>query len=187
MRTTLMALIVALMASAQPGASGLSGLDLNGRRVDLLAAPAAKAIVLLFTNSTCPISNRYAPDVARLYDIFASKGISFWLVYPGRFDSPDSIRQHLKEYSYPMRALRDPDLSLADATGATVTPEAVVVAPDGRPLYRGRIDDRYVTLGTMRPSATTHDLESALDSILAGKPVRKADGPAVGCFIADLR
>jgi hypothetical protein len=54
--------------------------------------------------------------------------------------------------------------------GATITPEAVVVDPQGRVLYRGRIDDRYVSLGLERPVATRRDLDEALTDITVGKP-----------------
>jgi hypothetical protein len=43
-----------------------------------------------------------------------------------------------------------------------------------------------VSLGLERPAPTRHDLEEALDDTLAGRPVRQATAPAVGCFIADF-
>jgi hypothetical protein len=85
-----------------------------------------------------------------------------------------------------MRALRDPRHDLVKAAGATITPEAVVVDPQGRVLYRGRIDDRYVSLGVERPIATRHDLDEALTDIVAGKAPRQATTQAVGCYIADF-
>ena len=72
-----------------------------------------------------------------------------------------------------MEALRDPAHALVKFTEATITPEAAVVA-DGRVVYRGRIDDRYVDLGVERPSPTQRDLADALTAVLAGKPGRAA-------------
>ena len=72
------------------------------------------------------------------------------------------------------------------AAGARVTPEAAVfVAGSAGPklVYRGRIDDRYLTLGRMRTSPTVHDLEDALTAVLAGRSVVRSEAPAVGCFI----
>ena len=43
-------------------------LDLEGRRFDPLEATQSKATVYLFTRSDCPISNRYAPEIHRLYE-----------------------------------------------------------------------------------------------------------------------
>jgi hypothetical protein len=97
-----------------------------------------------------------------------------------------AIRRHVKDYNYPMRALRDPRQELAKVAGATITPEAAVFDARGRVMYRGRIDDRYVSLGVERPAATRRDLDEALTDIIAGKAPREAATQAVGCFIADF-
>lgn len=162
-------------------------LDLSGRRVEPLRAGHAKAIVFLFTRSDCPISNRYAPEIRRLYEKFAPHGVTFWLVYPDPGESAEAIRRHLKEYEYPMGALRDPEHSLVKLTGAKVTPEAAVFMRAGKMVYRGRIDDLYVAFGKARRAPTTHDLEQVLEAIFAGKPVTSGTTPAVGCFISDLK
>ena len=83
-------------------------LDLAGRAVDPLAAPDAAAVVLLFTRTDCPISNRYAPEVRRLFERFHERGVRFWLVYPDPDSTVEDIERHLAEYAYPLPALRDP-------------------------------------------------------------------------------
>jgi hypothetical protein len=160
---------------------------LSGDRVDALKAPAGtKAIVYLFTSTDCPISNRYAPEVLRLVRTFASQGVTFRLVYPGR-ESDAAIREHVKAFSYEgkVEPLRDSGLDLVRHVGATITPEAAVIVK-GALGYRGRIDDRYVELGVERPSPTTRDLADALTAILAGRVVAQPTTQAVGCYIADL-
>jgi hypothetical protein len=161
--------------------------DLDDRTVDPFKAPAgSKALAFVFVSVECPISNRYAPEVRRVHDKFAAQGVEFSLVYPNPMEPVAAIRQHLKDYSYPMRALRDPRQELAKVAGATITPEAVVFDAHGRVLYRGRIDDRYVSLGVERPVATRHDLDEALTDIVAGQAPRQATTQAVGCYIADF-
>lgn len=187
-------LVAGMLVVIRPGlaADGSAGqvrvLDLENQLVDPFQAPAgAKAIGFLFTSTECPISNRYAPEVRRLYDAFAPKGVLFWLVYPNPADSPAAIRDHLKAFGYPMRALRDPRHELVELTKATVTPEAAVFDRAGRMVYRGRIDDRYVDFGVDRQTPTRRDLEDALAATLAGRPVPEPTTPAVGCFLADFR
>lgn len=161
---------------------------LTGASVDALQAPpGTKAIVFLFTSTDCPISNRYAPEVQRVVDEFAAKGVAFRLVYPNPADDAASIREHMKAFAYraSMEPLRDPLHTLVKFAHATVTPEAAVVA-NGRVVYHGRIDDRFVDLGVERPQATQHDLFDALAAVLAGKPVAHNATQAVGCFIADF-
>ncbi len=160
---------------------------LTGTAVDALRAPAgAKAIVYIFTSTDCPVSNRYAPEVQRLVREFTPKGVMFRLIYPANAESDAAIRAHQRAFAYEgTEALRDRSLALVKFSGATITPEAVVVA-NGAVVYRGRIDDRYVELGVERPAPTTHDLADALTATLAGAPVAHPITQAVGCFIADL-
>jgi hypothetical protein len=174
--------VAVLHAEAQPRVRSL-----EDQSTDPFAASAgAKAIVFLFVSVECPISNRYAPEVRRLYEKFSARGVEFRLVYPNPAESPDAIRRHLADFSYPARALRDPRHELVKATGVTITPEAAVYDQKRKVVYRGRIDDRYVNLGLERPAATRHDLDDALTELLAGRPVRQPAAPAVGCFIADF-
>jgi len=161
--------------------------DLDDRAVDPFKAPAGtKAHAFIFVSVECPISNRYAPEVRRLHEKFAAQGVEFSLVYPNPMEPVAAIRRHLKEYSYPMRALRDPRQELSKVAGATITPEAAVFDTRGRVLYRGRIDDRYVSLGVERPVASRRDLDEALTAIVAGKAPHEATTQAVGCYIADF-
>ena len=153
----------------------------------LQASPSIKATVLLFVSSECPYSNRTAPEIRRLAEEFASKGVRFWLIYPNRADTPEIIRAHLTAFGYPDIALRDPDHALVKLAMPTVTPEAAVFDKNGVLVYRGRIDDRFVELGRERPSPTRHDLQEALTATLAGKRVVPQTTQAFGCFLADLR
>ena len=161
---------------------------LSGAPLDALQAPAGtNAIVFLFTSTDCPISNRYAPEVRRIAETFASKGVVFRLVYPYPGDDAAAIREHMTAFSYAgvVEAVRDPQHALVKFVGATITPE-VAIAAGGRIVYRGRIDDRYVDLGRERPAPTRRDLFDALTAIVAGKPAPHATTQAVGCFISDL-
>jgi hypothetical protein len=161
---------------------------LSGTSIDALAAPpATKAIVYIFTSTDCPVSNRYAPEVRRIVERFGARGVMFRLVYPGAADKEDAIREHLKAFSYAgaMEAVRDRDLALVKFSGASITPEAVVIV-NHDVVYRGRIDDRVVDLGVDRPAPTVHDLADALDAILAGRRVMHPVTQAIGCYIADL-
>lgn len=161
--------------------------NLQDKLLDPFQAPqGTKAVVLVFTSTDCPISNRYAPEVRRLYDKFAARGVVFWLVYPNPAESLKTTRDHVKAYSYPMDALRDPRHALVKRARATVTPEAAVFDQNGRLLYHGRIDDRYVALGLERTAPTRRDLDEALTAVLAGTPVPQPATQAVGCFLADL-
>jgi hypothetical protein len=161
--------------------------DLDGKSIDPFeGAKDAKALVFLFTSTDCPISNRYAPTIARFWEDFHEKGVQFTLVYPHSDLTVDEIRKHLKDFAYPCTALRDPKHLLVKKCQAKVTPEAAVFNSKGELVYHGRIDDRYVDFGKERPDATRHELEEVLKAVLDGKaPAQKAVRP-IGCYIPEL-
>ena len=172
------------MTAALAG-SGLVIPTLDGQRIDPLQTQA-KAVVLLFTRSDCPISNRYAPEIERLYEKFGPGGIVFWLVYVDAREPASAIRAHVREYGYRLGVLLDRKHELVGMAKPSVTPEAAVYT-GGRMVYKGRIDDRYVAFGQARQKATEHDLEQVLESIAAGRAVAARTTHAIGCFIEDLK
>ena len=157
--------------------------DPAGRVVEPLADHGQMATVLLFLTTECPVGNRYAPEIARIVQAYQKRGVVFFGVYAT--EKATEISRHLREYHLPLTALPDPALQLAKRTGATVTPEACVLSPAGKVLYRGRIDDRASKLGApMRAEPVVRDLRLALDAVLVGKPVAVKFTKPIGCYIA---
>jgi thiol-disulfide isomerase/thioredoxin len=158
--------------------------DLGGAPVHLFES--GKPTVLVFVRTDCPISNRYAPELQRLYKEYSSR-VDFFLVYADPSESPGSIRKHIADYGYPFPPLRDPHHALVKLSKAAVTPEAALFSARGELLYHGRIDDRYVDFGKYKPAADKHDLQDAIDEMLAGKPISEPATRAIGCFLADVQ
>ena len=166
---------------ASSPAVAVPGLD--GTRVEPFApAGDVAATVLLFVMTDCPISNRYAPEIRRLHAEFAGTA-RFWLVYVDAQRPVDELREHRASFGYPFGALRDVDGALVALAGATVTPEVAVFDFDRRMIYRGRIDDRYVSFGVARRAPRIRDLHDRLSRIAAGERVAFSETRAVGCYI----
>ena len=157
-------------------------LDLTGSVVEPLKIQSQNTIVLIFVRTDCPLSPRYAPEIKRLTEKFALANMKFYLIYPGADETVEAIRNHRQAYDYKLESLRDPKHQLVKTTGVAVTPE-VAVLHQGRWLYRGRIDNRFVTFGKLRPAPTIHDLEQLLEALRTGKSVKKRSTTAIGCFI----
>jgi hypothetical protein len=165
---------------------GAPVIDLGGHAVDPLHNATAKAIVLVFVRTDCPISNRYAPVLNDLYRKFARNGASFWLIYLDPHQSLHEVRRHVEEYGYHAHIGIDRSHSLAKAAGVHVTPEVAVFSSSDDLLYRGRIDNRYLDIGEALPAPTHKDLELALQALLAGQAVTNKTTTPVGCYISDL-
>jgi hypothetical protein len=161
--------------------------DLEGGPIDPLAESQGRVVVLTFVRSDCPVSNRYAPTLRRLSDEFTPRGASFYLVYPTASTTAADIHEHLQEYDYGMAAIHDAAHTLVRRTGVEVTPEAAVFDREGKLVYRGRIDDRYVDFSKARAEPTTHDLRDAIEAALSDQTVPTPVTKAVGCFIVDVK
>ena len=170
----------------QPGSNDFTALTLTGQPFDPLTAKTNDVVVLIFVGIDCPISNRYAPEVRKLCERFASQEVSFWLVQPDPDVTAKEVRKHLKEFNYPCEALRDPKHHLVKKAQATKVPECAVFNRAGELIYHGRINNRYADFGRARPQATEHELRDSIEAALTGRKPPKASVPAVGCHIPDL-
>ncbi len=149
-----------------------------------VAPHAGKAQVLLFIRTDCPISNRYAPELERLYNVYSKFGIDFLLVYAEPGLTPAAMKQHAREYGYSIPAVLDPDHHYVLRAKARVTPEAAVFVKD-KLVYLGRIDDSYTAIGKGRAQPEHRDLEEELSAISAGKVPAFHQTTSVGCVIED--
>src|SRR5882724_4725857 len=167
-------------------AAGQQALDLGGSPKDPLKETPGKVVVLVFVRTDCPISNRYAPLLQEM-SVKYGREAAFWLVFPDKNESPESIRSYLQEFNYKLPALRDTKHSLVKKTGAKVTPEVAVFNSKRDLVYHGRIDDLYREFGKARRAATTHELADAIEAASKGVAPPSAAAEGVGCFISDLK
>ena len=165
---------------------GLAGL-LLGALLALAARPAAPrpgATVYVFLEETCPISQQATLPLRELHARYSPQGVRFVGVFPGSRTTADTRAAFSRSYGLPFALQPDPGQQLARRLGATITPEAVLVAADNQTiLYRGRLDDQYAALGERRTVSQHHELAEALADLIAGRPVAVPRTPAVGCYI----
>jgi hypothetical protein len=150
----------------------------------LRTGPAPRATVLVFLADTCPISQAATLPLRELHAQYAAQGVRFVGVFPAAETTPAALADFAKTYQLPFALQADPGRRLTKQLHARVTPEAVVVGPDGRTtLYQGRLNDAYAALGQHRPVTRRHELADALAAVVSGRPVAVPRTEAVGCFI----
>lgn len=146
----------------------------------------AKAVVVFFLNTECPVANFYAPEMAALAKTARERGIVVLGAHPDPDVTAETGAAHGKEYGLGFPCLLDGRQTLARSLGVKVTPEVAVLSPKGEVLYLGRIDDRYSPEGKRRVEPTVRDLHVALEAVLAGKPVPTPRTTAFGCPLPRL-
>ncbi|HTM54730.1 MAG TPA: redoxin domain-containing protein [Pirellulales bacterium] len=159
----------------------------SGEAVTLDSWKNHQAVLLLFLNTECPVSNSYAPLMTRLAERYRGRGVGCYGVHCDPALTAAEAQQHASEYALKLPLVLDPEQSLAHAAGVRIAPTAIVASPTGKVLYRGRLDNRYDTSGKRRDAATVHDLENALDAVLRGEQPAVAETEAFGCPLPKLK
>ncbi len=152
--------------------------DYKGVEHSLSDYKDAKAIVIMFIATQCPVSNGYNTRMEKLYEDYKNKGVVFLGINSNKQEDVKEIASHAKEHNLNFTILKDPNNKIADRFDASVTPETYMLNKNFEILYHGRIDD------SRRGDDVEHqDLRNALDQVLAGKKVTVAKTKAFGCTI----
>lgn len=139
----------------------------------------SKAVAVVFVATKCPVSNAYNTRMAALGKEYAAKGIPLVGINSNKTEPAAEVKEHAEKHLSTFPVLKDDGNKIADAYGATHTPEVFVLDPKGNLLYHGRIDENQDDpRGVKSP-----DLRNALDAVLSGRPVPAAETKAFGCTI----
>jgi peroxiredoxin len=179
-------LLVVLIVSAMPAAPAIPQFRLRDTQgaVHTPAEWAGKqAVLLLFVSTDCPVGNSYVPEMNRIREAYANRGVAVYAVQADTSIAAAEVSRYARDYRYSFPLLMDPAQVLVALTGAMVIPQAAVLSPAGAVLYLGRIDNRVEDFDSRRPEATVHDLRDALDAVLSGKAVARPRTRAIGCAI----
>src|SRR5260370_39299746 len=102
----------------------------------------SKAVVVDFWSTRCPVSQKYEPVLKKLAADYTGKGVAFLAVDSNYNEPADEIQKVRSERGAPYPVLLDgKDGSLATYFGASHTPEAYLVTPDGVLAYHGNLDE----------------------------------------------
>ncbi|MGB8166380.1 MAG: redoxin family protein, partial [Chthoniobacteraceae bacterium] len=176
-------------ARLKPGACGIGTLIPDATLTDLDGAPqslrkliGAKPAVIALVSTSCPVSKRYTPVLARLESEYRAKGVAFILIAQNPTDAADDLRATLKAAGLTAPCLRDPQHALLKTLGATSSADTFLLDAAHTLVYRGAIDDQY-GLGYSLDAPRRRYLANAVESLLAGAVPEIAATSAPGCAL----
>ncbi len=159
--------------------------DVHGKVVALSDFPDARAVVIVFMCNHCPYVKHLRAGLAQLARDYLPKGVTILGVnsndvenYPA--DSPARMAEEAKAAGYLFPYLYDESQAVAKAYHAACTPDFYLFDHNQILVYRGEFDDSRPGNGI---PVTGKALRSALDAVLAGKPVSPQQKPSLGCNI----
>jgi peroxiredoxin len=188
----LLGLVIPAVAAADAESSigraieAISLPDYHGQLRSLDEFGEARAIVVAFLGTECPLARHYGRRLGELAAEFEERGVVFLGVDSNVQDSLTEIAAYANRYEIPFPILVDPRQQVADLLGAERTPEVFVLDQNRIVRYRGRVDDQY-GIGVQKEAPQRRDLADALEQMLDGQPVTVTRTPTVGCLIGRER
>ena len=141
-------------------------------------------LVIVFSCNHCPYVQAYEDRMIALRKDYAAKGVELVAInannianYPDD-DFPGMVKR-AKERGFNFPYLRDDDQSVAEAFGATHTPQFFVFNRERRLCYSGKMDDNWQDASQVKEKY----LRNALDELLTGRPVSVPETFSIGCTI----
>jgi len=156
----------------------------DGKTYALSDFASAKYLVIFFTCNHCPYVLGSDENTRRIAEKFKEHGVAFVGINSNsektyEEDSFENMVKRMEEHKFPWVYLRDQTQDVARAYGALRTPHFYVFDEERKLVYTGRALDN-----PRDPSkATTHDLENALNELVAGKKITKPITNPIGCNI----
>ena len=176
------------LGSSAPSFS-LPGVDGKTHRLSDYAS--SHILVVIFTCNHCPIAQMYESRIEKLYEDYKSRGTAVVAIQGNdpnattidELDSSDlgdtlaemKIRVQYKHLHYPY-LYDDTDQSVTRAYGPQATPHVFIFDQERHLRYEGRFDNSYRI-----EKVTTHDAQSAIEALLANKPVTVTHTAVFGC------
>tara|TARA_X000001036_G_scaffold404257_1_gene411428 strand:- start:189 stop:710 length:522 start_codon:yes stop_codon:yes gene_type:complete len=147
--------------------------------------------VIIFSSTDCPIANAMSPEIERIHQDLKVLGGDLTLVHVWEGRTPVDAQQHASDYGLSMQILVDSKHELVRKFGATVTPEAVVLAYDSSGnhyvVYQGLINNFFDSPGNRRDEPSEHYVREAIVAGKNGEVVSINYRKPIGCLIEQMK
>jgi peroxiredoxin len=171
------------IGSAMPG-SDVELKDVSGNSITLGKAKDKNGLLVMFSCNTCPYVVKNQQRTNEICSYAQKNNIGVVVLnsneaYRSNEDSYDEMKTYAKEQKYKWHYAVDANSQLANAFGATRTPECFLFDKDLKLVYHGAIDNNPSDAANV----SRKHLQIAIDELLAGKDISVKESKSVGCGI----
>ena len=157
--------------------------SVSGKEVSINEEVKKNGVLVIFSCNTCPYVVKYQSRTTETLKEAAKRNIGVVIVnsneeYRTEADSYDAMKVYAKKQAYTVPYVVDSKSALADAFGATRTPECFLFNASGKLIYHGAIDDNATASAVGRKH-----LSLAINETVAGKVVSVKEAKSIGCMI----
>jgi len=157
--------------------------DVSGKEVSLNSTKTTKGLLVIFSCNTCPYVKLSESRIKEITDNCAKQGIGAIIVNSNEAqradeDSFDAMIKYSATQKFICSYVVDPNSKLADAFGASRTPQCFLFNAKGL-VYKGAIDDNVKDPAL----AKAHYLKDAVDAVAKGETPKTQETKSIGCTI----
>ncbi len=157
--------------------------DVSGKEVSLNSSKTAKGLLVIFSCNTCPYVKLSESRIKELSDNCIKQGIGCIIVNSNEAqrseeDSFDEMVKYASAQKFNCPYVVDANSKLADAFGATRTPQCFLFNSKGL-VYKGAIDDNVKDPSLVK----THYLQDAIDALAKNETPKLQETKSIGCTI----
>jgi len=158
--------------------------DVSGKEITLKSAMKENGLLVIFSCNTCPVVKGYQERMNEVCKWTLGKNVGVVLLNPNeasrdRGDGYDDMKKYAEKEKFGWYYTLDKNHELADAFGASRTPEVFLFNKDGKLVYHGAIDDNPSDASRVNRK----HLELAVEEMISGKDVSTKKTKSVGCSI----
>lgn len=162
--------------------------DVSGEVLTLKSAMKENGLLVMFSCNTCPVVINNQSRTNEICKYAQDKNIGVVLLNSNEAnrsssESLQAMQSYARQQGYQWYYAEDKNNELADAFGATRTPECFLFDKTGKLVYHGAIDDNPNDAG----SVNRRHLQEAINEVTAGKEVSVKKSRSVGCSIKRLK
>lgn len=162
--------------------------DVNGKKWSLQSAMQENGLLVMFSCNTCPwvVKNQERTNEILSYALSQKIGVMVLNSNEGSRNADDSyedMKAYAKSQNYQWPYAVDEKHVLADAFGASRTPECFIFNKQGVLVYHGAIDDNPSDAAAVNRK----HLKAAMDENLSGQEVSVKTSRSLGCGIKRIK
>jgi len=158
--------------------------DVSGAVTTLKDASSKNGLLVMFSCNTCPYVIKNQQRTSAICSYAQKSGLGVILVNSneanrGNEDSYEAMKTYAADQQYKWKYVMDDESELANAFGASRTPECFLFNKDLQLVYHGAIDNNP----SDEDNVSRKHLQIAIDETISGKDVSVKETKSVGCGI----
>lgn len=158
--------------------------DTSGRSLTLEDVADDNGLLVMFTCNTCPWVAKWEDRYNGLSTLARANNIGMIALNPNerirdRGESMEDMRKRAQKQGYSFPYALDKDHIVADAFGATRTPEIFLFDSEMRLVYHGAIDDNADNAASVESTYAA----DAIRQLVSGSGIAQEETKSLGCTI----